>query len=1321
MSWGRGARVPVRRFCSVAVGGLVAIALAIPMPAAAATLSATRGPLRLGPPPVGGPEDRLRPTPLRERTLRSGGALPSALPTISIPIEDVNPSHSDLDDSGNTLGASGGRTNGLASVAGSNQTYFAATEWGGLYKTTDAGDHWSFVSGHLPLVTWDVEVDPGNTGNMYATSWFDGRLNSVAGIQVSHDGGVTWTHPSTATPPPGYSCSATAKAEPTAFGIAVRPDATQNVAIGTNCGVAISTNAGLTWTFVDPTPATTASDVWDVTFQAGGPNNQGIIDVCGADRHRRSVDAGATWTGGSTQLPAGQCSIAASPDESYVLFATVGTQIFESDDGGATWPTQLTNPGSSGRIPFVATNQRSDLGGVDRFSLWFGDLSLNRADCTTPSPPGQGGAARCPTNTWVGAGSGSHPDAGDVVFDPTVAVDPCPTLFTSDGGVYRNTDTTSDCQNPDWDQPTVTPHATWVYGMDGANQAGDTAEDLYFSLQDDGSYASTNAGATTPTWSNRDCCDAFNVVADSTRVVSDAFSPYNLYQRGPGMTGGGNVATLPPNVPQQGYATFNFPDYIAQSGPNQYIAVSSSGAYITNDITANPVVWTQIGASSTPAGGWCAVHASVSGGIPTFYAQTQCIGVFESSAPSQIWKYSGTNPNGTWTRVDNNDGITGGFGIFAVDPNNPNRLYASNMDPAGPQMIFSNDGGLTWDNDTELDTMMTGGGTFLYQNQLGPTSFTGRNGYAQPSLVAFDPEAGNVLVAGGRDSGVFLSTDAGATWGLLTDPFTSNTSGTPHLPRPWFAYFDHEPAGHVKLYVGTQGRGVWRLSPPSADVSISKTDSPDPVIAGQQLYYTVTVTNNGPDDAVNVKVVDTLPAEVAFVTDDRGVCTEGPPGTLTCDLGDIPSGGTSTVVIKVAVDPSAVAEHGGPFGMTNTATVTTSGSIDSNLANNTAQASTIVEDSADLKVTKSCKPDGELDAGETATCTIFVDNLGPSDARDVVLTDVLTAQGSFTIGDVTTTQGSCSVADHTVTCDLGVLQAGGRVIVTVDVTADEATDINDVATVSSATPDPDTSNNQAEGSIKVRAVADVGVVKSDSPDPLDNGTVLTYTLEVSNSGPSTAVNVVVTDHLPAGVSILSVSSTGGSCNAGVPGDPFLPTTCTFDSIPPGGSETMTIVVNVDPGRLNLAHDDASVSADTFDPNNSNNLDTEDTTIAVEDLQILKSSDRDVYKPSSTVQYIITVTNNGPADAQNVVVTDNLPPVKQAIYLLDTAGCTKAGLVLTCNLGTINGGSSTTFSVYVRIKGNKGLVSNTASVASSTFDWKMANNTSTRVILIKGGV
>ena len=179
------------------------------------------------------------------------------------------------------------------------------------------------------------------------------------------------------------------------------------------------------------------------------------------------------------------------------------------------------------------------------------------------------------------------------------------------------------------------------------------------------------------------------------------------------------------------------------------------------------------------------------------------------------------NAAGTWERIDNN-GLSSGIEAFGVARNDPDRIYGLNQAGSGPQVVFSTDGGQSWEVDPELDTLMDGDGAFLYQPSRGPTPHSQSQGYSQASLFAFDPSDSDVIVAGGRDSGVFLSVNGGESWALVTDPLTPDVSGVPHLPRPWFAYFDNE-AGQYRFFVGTQGRGVWRITvenePPVCDAN----------------------------------------------------------------------------------------------------------------------------------------------------------------------------------------------------------------------------------------------------------------------------------------------------------------------------------------------------------------------------------------------------------------------------------------------------------------------------------------------------------------------
>ncbi len=352
--------------------------------------------------------------------------------------------------------------------------------------------------------------------------------------------------------------------------------------------------------------------------------------------------------------------------------------------------------------------------------------------------------------------------------------------------------------------------------------------------------------------------------------------------------------------------------------------------------------------------------------------------------------------------------------------------------------------------------------------------FTGRRFDDPLNLVQ---QGERVIVNGTGPQGNLDGTTNAQRWGdysaLSVDPTDDCT----------FWYTTHVAGGATRL-------AAFRFDSCAADLRITKTANPASVIAGQQIWYSITVTNDGPARATNVVVVDTLPTGVTHVSNTGG-CVQAPVGTLTCNRGTLNAGASTAFTIVVSVNANV-----GLTTLVNTATVTSDqGDLDPD--DNVATASTIVEASANLSVTKG-----------------------------------------------------------------------------------------------------------------------------DAPDPVIAGTVLTYTVTIMNSGPSTAPNVVVIDALPAQVSFVSASPSQGACQAGVvPGDPTKPLQCNLGPLASGGGNaTLSIEVRVNPDvpAGTILVNNASVSSDVPDPNNGDNVATAATTVQTSaDVSISKTSDAVNYKPSST--------------------------------------------------------------------------------------------------------
>jgi len=481
---------------------------------------------------------------------------------------------------------------------------------------------------------------------------------------------------------------------------------------------------------------------------------------------------------------------------------------------------------------------------------------------------------------------------------------------------------------------------------------------------------------------------------------------------------------------------------------------------------------------------------------------------------------------------------------------------------------------------------------------------------------------------------------------------------------------------------------------PSADLGITKVDTVDPVNAGELVTYTLTITNDGPAIATNVQVLELIPdgttvssitaANPSFVGEH---CSNGG----TCYLGTVYTDTTAIVTVVLLVD-----EDFDGITLVNTASVSAD-QKDDDPGDNIASEITTVATQTDILIAKSDLMDPVL-AGETILYQIIITNTGPSAAENVVITDQIPVSTTFTGASPL-----CTESGGLVICQMGTLASGERDSVFVQVEVDDAvidgTTVTNTTRVSTTTPESDTTNNEDTEPTLINQSSlnptDLEIAKSDSPDPVLAGETLTYTLVITNNGPAPAEDVLVVDALPDGVTFVSATASQGLCNGGV--------TCDLIDLAVGATAEVTVVVLVAADQVDDLLNVARVSASNPESDDSNNEASEPTVVDEEaELEIVKSGPATA-TPGGTIAYQITVSNNGPSDAQSVVVTDTIPADLSGATATSSQGsCSIVGSLMTCNLGTLANGASATIDINADINTDAtGNVVNTANASSPT--------------------
>ncbi len=348
-------------------------------------------------------------------------------------------------------------------------------------------------------------------------------------------------------------------------------------------------------------------------------------------------------------------------------------------------------------------------------------------------------------------------------------------------------------------------------------------------------------------------------------------------------------------------------------------------------------------------------------------------------------------------------------------------------------------------------------------------------------------------------------------------------------------------------------------------------------------------------------------------------------------------------------------------------------------------------------------------AGTNAVFDLVVQNNGPSDADNVVVTDVLPAGLIAATATVTPGAPTCSIAGATVTCDLGTMTPTGppqTITVSAQVDPSRSADITNTATATANDSPPSTGN----ATVTIDQQANVKVDKAVSPGTILQGHEATYTIGVHNEGPSDATAVTLDDVVPDGLSIVSVTPAAPTCTTA--GQAI---SCSFGTLVPdsAGDRTVSVVVRGDaPGTTtNTATTGTSTPGDTPGDNSAK---ADLIVRPVADVAVVKSAPATV-AAGGTLTYRLHVTNKGPATATGVTLSDPMPPGVEALAVRGPEGaCSATPALVTCNLGTL--AKDETRDVEVDAKATFAVagqtVMNTATVTINETDEQPADNQST---------
>ena len=493
-----------------------------------------------------------------------------------------------------------------------------------------------------------------------------------------------------------------------------------------------------------------------------------------------------------------------------------------------------------------------------------------------------------------------------------------------------------------------------------------------------------------------------------------------------------------------------------------------------------------------------------------------------------------------------------------------------------------------------------------------------------------------------------------------------------------------------------------------ADLNVVKNCNNEVVIAGEDIYYTIIITNNGLDTAQNVKLNEYYHSEyltnLEYSLDGKTWNVYNKP----IDLGNINSKASKTVYIRGHLDAGIVDDT----ILNNTVRVnTTTGELklEDNEATNIKNVTTLAE----LHVTKVNIT--EAIAGKIIKYEIVITNNGPSYARDIILKDIY---NDSELTNMLYSLDGQSWTRYDASINIGTLANGQNKTILFEgfIKTTVRGNVINKAVIGSSTKLRENSTLEDDVAVNVKGDTTLDITKVANTTLVNPGDVIKYTVQITAGGLSDSLDVILTDNLSE--MFFDVSKATYSVNGidkGVIGNANLGTISSGMTV--NVVITVPVKAYVDVGKLNSITNFASVINSDKKAANDTNI----VPINVIDLAVNKTANHQnkTYNYGDNVEYVIEIVNNGPGIATDIIATDNLPEGLKFINANVPGGWT---LSISNNKITINGeklanGEKVLITIIAKAAKSNTTLINNIKVNGIGFDSNISNNNDSETIKI----